>query len=90
MSERGMTTDEPRDFEVEVDDSHQEHDAALSAGPAGDPDAVVALDDSLASASGVEPAGRQRRLRTRPRATDGRRAADFDPTSRGDENGEVM
>jgi hypothetical protein len=50
---------------------------------------VVHQDDSAESTSTVEPAGPRRR--TRPRSSGGRkRADDFNPTSRGDERGEVM
>jgi len=89
MSERGLTADERQDFDV--DEVHRDEEARSDAGPASDPDAAIAQDDSLAASSDLGPAGRPRRLRTRSKASDaGRRAADFDPTSRGDEDGEVM
>ena len=49
----------------------------------------VHQDDSGALASEVEPAGQRRRPRSKT-STAERGADDFNPTSRGDEQGEVM
>ena len=48
-------------------------------------------DDAVASAFGVEPAGRRRWTRARSKSpATGPRPDDFNPSSRGDERGEVM
>ena len=91
MSERDTTADERRDFEAE--ELHQDRRITPDAGPASDPIASGARDDAdaVASAFGVEPAGRRRwtRARSKPPAT-GPRPDEFNPSSRGDERGEVM
>ena len=50
---------------------------------------VVHQDDSVESTSTVEPARPRRRTRSRS-AGASNRADDFNPSSRGDEHGEVM
>ncbi len=89
MKERDTTADERRDLEAE--ELHQDRRGTPAAGPASDPIASGPQDDAVASAFGVEPAGRRRwtRARSKPPAT-GPRADEFNPSSRGDERGEVM
>ena len=94
MSERDMTADERRDFEAEQ--PHHDDGGTPDAGPASDPYASGTYasgtqDDAVASAFGVEPAGRRRWTRTRSKSpATGPRPDDFNPSSRGDERGEVM
>ena len=88
MNEREMTTDERQETGVDVvtEDGGATPESEAASNPVG----FVTGDEPPASASGVEPGGRPRRLSTRSTRAARRRAADFDPTSRGDENGEVM
>ena len=88
MNERETTADDTQEFGADVvtENGGAMPESEGNSNPVG----FVAGDEPRASASGVEPGGRPRRLSTRSTAAARRRAADFDPTSRGDENGEVM
>ena len=89
MNEREMTADEPQEFGA--DGVAEDGGATLESEAASNPVGFVTGDDPRESASGVAPDGRPRRLSRRSSAAAAkRRGADFDPTSRGDENGEVM
>ena len=89
MSERDMTADERQDFEA--GELHRDGGGTRVEGPASDPYASGAQDDPVASAFGVEPAGRRRTTRARSKSPfTGPRPDEFNPSSRGDERGEVM
>jgi hypothetical protein len=86
MNDRDMTGDERRDFEEHT--VHQDG-ATPDAGPASDPYSPSARGNALGSKSEAGPSGQRRRTRSRAPGG-GVVASDFDPTSRGDEHGEVM
>ncbi len=89
MSERDMSADERQDFEAS--ELHRESGGTRVEGPASDPIASGAQDDAVASAFGVEPAGRRRWTRARSKTpSTGPGPDEFNPSSRGDERGEVM
>jgi len=86
MNDRDMTGDERRDFEENT--VHQDG-ATPDAGPASDPYSPSARDHALGAKSEAGPSGQRRRTRSRAPAG-GVVQNDFDPSSRGDEHGEVM
>jgi hypothetical protein len=89
MNEREMTANETQEFGADV--VTEDGGATPELEEASNPVESVTGDEPRTLASGVEPGSRPRRPSTRSTsAAARRRGAEFDPTSRGDENGEVM